>query len=46
MTTTETAARSAGQGRPLVPVLLIEDNSADIRLTLEVSSAAGITGWT
>ena len=44
MTPTETAAaRAAGQGRRLVPVLLIEDNPADIRLTLEASSAAGLT---
>ena len=43
MTTTETATRTTVLGRRLVPVLLIEDNSAVIRLTLEASSAAGIT---
>ena len=43
MTTTETATRTTVLGRRLVPVLLIEDNSADIRLTLEASSAVGIT---
>ena len=43
MTTTHTATRGTGLGRRLVPVLLIEDNSADIRLTLEASSAVGIT---
>ena len=43
MTTTHTATRGTGLGRRLVPVLLIEDNPADIRLTLEASSAAGLT---
>lgn len=43
MTTTETATGGTGLGRRLVPVLLIEDNPADIRLTLEASSSVGIT---
>jgi CheY-like chemotaxis protein len=43
MTNTETATRTTILGRWLVPVLLIEDNPADIRLTLEASSACGLT---
>ena len=43
MTNTETATRTTILGRRLVPVLLIEDNPADIRLTLEASSTCGLT---
>src|SRR5664279_3898140 len=44
MTTTETTSRTTGLGRRQVPVLLIEDNPADIRrLTLEASCTAGLT---
>ena len=43
MTTTETVTRATILGRRLVPVLLIEDNPADIHLTLEASSTCGLT---
>jgi len=43
MTSTERATRTVGAGRRLVPILLVEDNPADIRFTLEAVSDAGIT---
>jgi len=43
MTTTHTDTRTPVLGRRPVPVLLIEDNPADIRLTPEASSACGLT---
>ncbi len=43
MTNTHTDTSATVLSRRMVPVLLIEDNPADIRLTLEASSAAGLT---